>query len=103
MIHHSICYDAYLLPLDDSGRWGTGGVFTALSNRSSRPKEQYEFAGRMKGKLNTGFFNLVILSQHTSYSCLFLSTNLAIQQIAFTTIGYFFKLNDLKETLAIFL
>ena len=35
---------------DDSGRWGTGGVFTALSSRSSLPKEQYEFAGRMKGK-----------------------------------------------------
>ena len=35
---------------DDSGRWGSGGLFTALSRRSALPKEQYELAGKMKGK-----------------------------------------------------
>jgi len=34
--------------VDDSGRWGSGGLFTALSRRSALPKEQYELAGKMK-------------------------------------------------------
>ena len=34
---------------DDSGRWGQGGVFSALSRRSSVPEEQYTQAGCMAG------------------------------------------------------
>ena len=37
--------------IDDSGRWGSGGLFTALSRRSALPKEQYELAGKMKGRV----------------------------------------------------
>uniref|UniRef100_A0A3B4BFK4 Macro domain-containing protein n=1 Tax=Periophthalmus magnuspinnatus TaxID=409849 RepID=A0A3B4BFK4_9GOBI len=32
----------------DSGRWGRGGLFTALEVRSDEPKKQYELAGKMK-------------------------------------------------------
>ncbi|XP_055020875.1 chromodomain-helicase-DNA-binding protein 1-like isoform X2 [Boleophthalmus pectinirostris] len=34
--------------VDDSGRWGRGGLFTALEVRSDEPKKQYELAGKMK-------------------------------------------------------
>ncbi|XP_062975057.1 chromodomain-helicase-DNA-binding protein 1-like [Elgaria multicarinata webbii] len=34
--------------VDDSGRWGRGGLFTALENRSAQPKKIYELAGKMK-------------------------------------------------------
>ncbi|XP_041648229.1 chromodomain-helicase-DNA-binding protein 1-like isoform X2 [Cheilinus undulatus] len=34
--------------VDDSGRWGRGGLFTALEVRSDEPKKQYEIAGKMK-------------------------------------------------------
>ncbi|CAH1786967.1 unnamed protein product [Owenia fusiformis] len=34
--------------VDDSGRWGHGGVFTALDTRSTQPSEQYQLAGKMK-------------------------------------------------------
>uniref|UniRef100_A0A8C4F0N8 Chromodomain helicase DNA binding protein 1-like n=1 Tax=Dicentrarchus labrax TaxID=13489 RepID=A0A8C4F0N8_DICLA len=34
--------------VDDSGRWGRGGLFTALEVRSDEPRKQYELAGRMK-------------------------------------------------------
>ncbi|KAM8820274.1 chromodomain-helicase-DNA-binding protein 1-like [Eudromia elegans] len=34
--------------LDDSGRWGRGGLFTALETRSDRPRKIYEMAGKMK-------------------------------------------------------
>lgn len=34
--------------LDDSGVWGSGGVFTSLSNRSPQPEQQYTMAGKMK-------------------------------------------------------
>ncbi|CAH3042058.1 unnamed protein product [Porites evermanni] len=34
--------------VDDSGRWGQGGIFTALSRRSLQPETQYELASRMK-------------------------------------------------------
>ncbi|XP_029356649.1 chromodomain-helicase-DNA-binding protein 1-like isoform X1 [Echeneis naucrates] len=34
--------------VDDSGRWGRGGLFTALEMRSDEPRKQYELAGRMK-------------------------------------------------------
>ena len=36
---------------DDSGRWGRGGLFTALEMRSDEPSKQYELAGSMKGRL----------------------------------------------------
>lgn len=36
-------------PSDDSGRWGKGGLFSALSARSLQPQAQYELAGKMKG------------------------------------------------------
>ncbi|CAL8309519.1 unnamed protein product [Lota lota] len=34
--------------VDDSGRWGQGGLFTALEMRSDEPSKQYELAGSMK-------------------------------------------------------
>ncbi|XP_066278036.1 chromodomain-helicase-DNA-binding protein 1-like [Branchiostoma lanceolatum] len=34
--------------VDDSGSWGQGGLFSALSARSSQPEMQYELAGKMK-------------------------------------------------------
>ena len=34
--------------LDDSGQWGTGGLFSALSTRSLKPEEQYKLAGKMR-------------------------------------------------------
>nr|XP_028568103.1 chromodomain-helicase-DNA-binding protein 1-like isoform X1 [Podarcis muralis] len=34
--------------VDDSGRWGRGGLFTALGNRSDQPRKIYELAGKMK-------------------------------------------------------
>lgn len=37
------------LVVDDSGRWGRGGLFTALEVRSDQPRKQYELAGKMKG------------------------------------------------------
>ncbi|XP_053825641.1 chromodomain-helicase-DNA-binding protein 1-like isoform X2 [Vidua macroura] len=33
---------------DDSGRWGRGGLFTALEARSDQPRKIYEMAGKMK-------------------------------------------------------
>ncbi len=40
---------------DDSGRWGRGGLFTALEVRSDEPQKQYELAGRMKGEFYHGY------------------------------------------------
>ena len=37
------------LPTDDSGRWGKGGLFSAISGRSPQPQAQYELAGKMRG------------------------------------------------------
>ncbi|XP_078700136.1 chromodomain-helicase-DNA-binding protein 1-like [Branchiostoma floridae x Branchiostoma belcheri] len=34
--------------VDDSGSWGQGGLFSALSARSSQPEMQYQLAGKMK-------------------------------------------------------
>lgn len=33
--------------VDDSGRWGRGGLFTALEVRSDEPRKKYESAGKM--------------------------------------------------------
>ncbi|XP_005098173.1 chromodomain-helicase-DNA-binding protein 1-like [Aplysia californica] len=43
---------------DDSGYWGHGGLFSALSARTSRPEMQYELAGKMKD-LSVGDCHLV--------------------------------------------
>ena len=40
--YHVCCF------LDHSGRWGKGGLFSALSSRSLQPQSQYELAGQMK-------------------------------------------------------
>ncbi|KAL4656875.1 chromodomain-helicase-DNA-binding protein 1-like isoform X2 [Arapaima gigas] len=46
---HAIKEDAIIVHcVDDSGRWGQGGLFTALEVRSDEPRKQYELAGRMK-------------------------------------------------------
>ncbi|XP_077976946.1 chromodomain-helicase-DNA-binding protein 1-like [Glandiceps talaboti] len=34
--------------VDDSGRWGTGGLFSAISARSPQPQQHYTLAGKMK-------------------------------------------------------
>ncbi|XP_074636907.1 chromodomain-helicase-DNA-binding protein 1-like [Acropora palmata] len=44
--------------VDDSGWWGQGGLFSALSRRSSQPETRYELAGKMKD-LNLGDAHLV--------------------------------------------
>lgn len=41
---------AFSLSSDDSGRWGRGGLFTALEARSAEPRKVYELAGKMRGK-----------------------------------------------------
>ena len=35
---------------DDSGYWGRGGLFSAISARSEQPQKQYELAGRVNGE-----------------------------------------------------
>lgn len=42
--------DIFSLLSDDSGRWGRGGLFTALEVRSAEPRKIYELAGKMEGK-----------------------------------------------------
>lgn len=53
--------------VDDSGRWGKGGLFSALSARSPQPQTQYELAGRMKD-LHLGDAHVIsvddVLSRH---------------------------------------
>ena len=51
-----VCLKADFLISDDSGCWGQGGLFSALSRRSSQPETQYELAGKMKGILVTLYF-----------------------------------------------
>ncbi|XP_004067863.1 chromodomain-helicase-DNA-binding protein 1-like isoform X1 [Oryzias latipes] len=46
---HAAKGDAIIIHcVDDSGRWGRGGVFTALEVRSDEPRKRYELAGKMK-------------------------------------------------------
>ncbi|KAL2089498.1 hypothetical protein ACEWY4_014186 [Coilia grayii] len=46
---HAAKEDAIIVHcVDDSGRWGRGGLFTALEVRSDEPRKQYELAGKMK-------------------------------------------------------
>ncbi|CAH3149874.1 unnamed protein product [Porites lobata] len=51
--------------VDDSGRWGQGGIFTALSRRSLQPETQYELASRMKD-LKLGDAHLVPVDDRES-------------------------------------
>lgn len=44
--------------VDNSGRWGRGGVFSALSARSPRPEQQYEMAHEMND-LHLGDVHLI--------------------------------------------
>ena len=37
---------------DDSGYWGSGGLFTAISAKSTLPEDQYSLAGEMRGNYN---------------------------------------------------
>ena len=45
---HAIHFSPAYSYLDDSGRWGTGGLFSALSTRSLKPEGQYKLAGKMR-------------------------------------------------------
>ncbi|KAM4628994.1 chromodomain-helicase-DNA-binding protein 1-like [Polymixia lowei] len=46
---HAAHEDAIIVHcVDDSGRWGRGGLFTALEVRSDEPRKRYELAGKMK-------------------------------------------------------
>ncbi|XP_059197836.1 chromodomain-helicase-DNA-binding protein 1-like [Centropristis striata] len=46
---HAAQEDAIIVHcVDDSGRWGRGGLFTALEVRSDEPRKKYELAGKMK-------------------------------------------------------
>ena len=51
-----------ILTIDNSGRWGKGGVFSAISARSPQPEIQYTLAGKMKGTVHnyTCPFNCLI-------------------------------------------
>ena len=44
--------------VDNCGRWGRGGVFSALSARSPRPEQQYEMAHQMND-LHLGDVHLI--------------------------------------------
>ncbi|CAH1226693.1 CHD1L [Branchiostoma lanceolatum] len=53
--------------VDDSGSWGQGGLFSALSARSSQPEMQYELAGKMKD-LALGDAHLIAVDDKESRS-----------------------------------
>ena len=55
-----VCIHVFNCLTDDLGRWGKGGLFSAISARSSQPQTQYELAGRMKGDLNNDTCNLIV-------------------------------------------
>lgn len=42
------CFKSLSAFVDDSGRWGSGGLFSALSTRSLKPEEQYKVASKMR-------------------------------------------------------
>ncbi|XP_014777205.1 chromodomain-helicase-DNA-binding protein 1-like isoform X1 [Octopus bimaculoides] len=48
--------------IDNSGQWGVGGVFTAITTRSTIPKTQYELAKEMKD-INLGDCHLITLNE----------------------------------------
>ncbi|XP_070199132.1 chromodomain-helicase-DNA-binding protein 1-like [Littorina saxatilis] len=47
---------------DDSGLWGRGGLFSAVSARSSQPQTQYELAGKVKD-LSLGDCHLIPMTK----------------------------------------
>lgn len=52
-----VCFKAdFFLISDDSGCWGQGGLFSALSRRSLQPETRYELAGKMKGIFVSVYF-----------------------------------------------
>ncbi|EDV22607.1 uncharacterized protein TRIADDRAFT_28849 [Trichoplax adhaerens] len=51
--------------VDDSGRWGKGGVFSALSTRSAQPEQLYLLAGKMKD-LTLGDAHLIAIDDRFS-------------------------------------
>lgn len=53
--------------VDDSGQWGSGGVFTALSKVTTEPELHYELAGDM-GDLSEGDVHLVSCSDISGYT-----------------------------------
>lgn len=52
--------------VDDSGDWGAGGVFSALSARSKDPELQYELAGEL-GDVHTGDVHVIPCQNQTNY------------------------------------
>ena len=56
-----------LVNVDDSGRWGVGGVFSALSARSAEPQTNYELAGKMKD-LSLGDAHIIPIDDRMSRS-----------------------------------
>ena len=53
--------------VDDSGGWGSGGIFSALKAKSKKPSRYYETAYDMKGllyQLLQFFSSLYILKQN---------------------------------------
>uniref|UniRef100_A0A672HZ12 Chromodomain helicase DNA binding protein 1-like n=1 Tax=Salarias fasciatus TaxID=181472 RepID=A0A672HZ12_SALFA len=61
--------------VDDSGRWGSGGLFTALEVRSDEPRKQYELAGKMK---DLGLGNVLLFPIDDKQSRLNGQDNLAL-------------------------
>ena len=51
-----VCLKAVFVISDDSGCWGQGGLFSALSRRSLQPETLYELAGKMKGIFVSVYF-----------------------------------------------
>lgn len=53
--------------VDDSGQWGRGGVFTALTNKTSKPEAYYELSGDMRD-LQEGDVHVVDCDDVTSHA-----------------------------------
>jgi len=76
--------------VDDSGQWGSGGVFTALSNQTKTPENHYELAGDLKD-LHQGDVHIVAcddVSRYDSYNVALMVAQdhkLRIQQTLLTT------------------
>lgn len=52
--------------VDDSGEWGSGGLFTALSNKTVEPELYYELAGDMED-LHNGDLHLISCEKTSGY------------------------------------
>ncbi|GAA6082874.1 chromodomain-helicase-DNA-binding protein 1-like isoform X1 [Tachysurus ichikawai] len=85
--------------VDDSGKWGNGGLFTALLRRSLEVKNQYEMAGRMFD-LDIGDVLLIPIDDkqsrasgkdfvsHNSTSSLFLSVFCSLSSVFEVCVGF---------------